>query len=172
MVICHKSTCYLKRINNTRFGFSLLEVLIALVILSFGLLGTAKLQLTVLKENQNAQHNTNAALLSGQIANQVFANKSAKDSYKLPPTKVIKPFNGCQTIICSDKEIANRNINHWQKRIAQTLPSGMGEIDVNAKQLKVTVRWDADHKGALGLNCPKASSQDLDCLTYIMVLAQ
>jgi type IV pilus modification protein PilV len=58
-------------------GFSLFEVLIALVVLSVGLLGLASLQTNTLKFNQGAYLRTQATNLAYDMADRMRANRAA-----------------------------------------------------------------------------------------------
>jgi type IV pilus assembly protein PilV len=74
-------------------GFTLLEMLVALLVLSFGLLGMAGLQATGLRNNSNAYHRTQASVIALDIIERMRANRAAaaKGDYELalnasPPT--------------------------------------------------------------------------------------
>jgi len=65
------------RINysgNKQRGFTLLEVLIALLVLSIGLLGLAALQTTGLRSNEMASMRTTATQLAYDISDRMRAN--------------------------------------------------------------------------------------------------
>ena len=55
-------------------GFTLIEVLIAMIILAVGLLGLAGLQATTLKNNQSAYNRIKATQLAYDIADRMRAN--------------------------------------------------------------------------------------------------
>lgn len=60
---------------NTRRGFSLIEVLVALAILSFGMLGIAALQITGVRANQGAYLRSQATLIANDMAERMYANR-------------------------------------------------------------------------------------------------
>jgi len=61
-------------LNKKSHGFSLLEVLISVVILSIGLLGMAGIQLKGLSSNNSANIRTQATLLANDLAERMHAN--------------------------------------------------------------------------------------------------
>lgn len=58
-------------------GFTLIEVMVAMLILSIGLLGMAGLQAVSLKMNQSAQHSSQATFLAYDIIDRMRANRQA-----------------------------------------------------------------------------------------------
>ena len=65
---------------NTRHrhrGFTLIEALVALVVLSIGLLGVAALQLASLQANYGASQRTQATFLAQDIVDRMRANRDA-----------------------------------------------------------------------------------------------
>src|SRR5690606_3260878 len=58
-------------------GFSLIEVLVALLVLSVGLLGLAMLQIEGLKHNTDAYYRTQATVLAYDIIDRMRANSDA-----------------------------------------------------------------------------------------------
>ena len=61
---------------NKNTGFTLIEVLIAMIILAVGLLGLAGLQATSLRNNQSAYNRSVATQLAYDIADRMRANYS------------------------------------------------------------------------------------------------
>ena len=66
-------------------GFTLLEMLVALLVLSFGLLGMAGLQATALRNNNNAYQRTQATVIALDIFERMRANRvaAANGEYEL-----------------------------------------------------------------------------------------
>jgi type IV pilus assembly protein PilV len=126
-------------------GFSLLEVLIALVVLSMGLLGLAALQITGLKNNQSAYYRTTATVLAYDMADRMRLNRSVAEGggYNL----AIADAAPTGTVLADIDRIS------WLNSIATALPVGDGAIGLTSaggKQIvTITVQWD-DSRGTSG----------------------
>lgn len=72
-----KSTMPAMPTRPAQTGVSLLEVLIAVVVLSFGLLGLAGLQLTSLRNNQSALERSSAVMATYSIVEAMHADRAA-----------------------------------------------------------------------------------------------
>ena len=57
-------------------GFSLVEVLISIVVLSFGLLGMVGMQAAALQSNREARLQSSAVLLARDMADMMRGNKT------------------------------------------------------------------------------------------------
>ncbi|MEW5892531.1 MAG: type IV pilus modification protein PilV [Pseudomonadota bacterium] len=115
-------------------GFSLLEVLVALVILSLGLLGLAALQATGLKNNHSAYTRSQAALYAYDMIDRLRADRQAAlaGSYNLTLAASAPTGNSL-----ADTERAN-----WLAQLAG-LPGGDGSIDVTtAGVVTIIVQWN------------------------------
>lgn len=108
------------RSSGHQRGFSLLEVLVAVLILSFGLLGVAGLQVRSLQGTQSSNFRSNAAVLTHEIIDAIRANRSRAPDYAISLGAGIP---GGSRI--SDIDLAN-----WRRRIGQQLPQGQSEIIV------------------------------------------
>lgn len=62
-------------------GFSLIEVMIAVVLVSLGLLGMALLQSTALRAGQSSSERTSATLVAYQILDMIRANRAEAALY-------------------------------------------------------------------------------------------
>lgn len=146
------------------FGYSLIEVLVSMFILAFGMLGVAKLQLNSLQNVQSAHFNNQATLLTGKILEQIAANPEVILHYQLQNNDtVISPIN-CKTNNCGAALLAKFDLQQWQQQLANKLPSGRGEINTTSNSAQVIIRWDSKRNGALGTQCPPMSDADLACL--------
>jgi type IV pilus assembly protein PilV len=121
------------RAANAR-GFTLIEVLIALLLLSIGVLGLAGLQLKALKFNQTAAVRSQATFLAYSIADCMRANRDAAKagSYNL----AMDATAGTGTSI-SAVDLAN-----WRSALKTQLPSGNGSITSSGDVFTITVQWD------------------------------
>ncbi len=127
-----KSDSFPKWISTQR-GASLLEVLIALVILGIGILGMLALQATSLKTNQLAISRTLAAGLASEITELMRANRIAAESgqYDIALNQTVS----------SATSIAGNDLMTWKEHLTQ-LPSGQSSISRNGNIFTITIQWD------------------------------
>ncbi len=121
-------------------GFTLIEFLITLVIVSFALLGIAALIGNGLKYNQSAGFRSQAVILSGDIIDRMRANRTTAEGANPSPYTL-----GISTATPTcDASIANCDLQIWRSELANALPSGTGSVALDAATGKVTVvvRWD------------------------------
>ncbi len=145
-------------------GFSLIEVLIALLILAFGLLGLAFLQVLNVRYTQSAQQRTVATNLAYEVLDLIRINQAASDEYDgldFNSTSVTAPDSGCERAAgAPDSSDAATNIARWQCEVVASLPAGRGTVTVGADGVTtVTIAW-SDDVGREGeeASAPKSTS--------------
>ncbi len=142
-------------------GFTLLEVLIAVVVLSIGLLGLAGLQTTGLRNNQDAYARTQAATLANDMADRIRANMAGFNAGNYDNTASTTAT--CNSSGCTPQQMAEHDTSLWNTALA-VLPSGQGTVATNAGLVTVTVMWDNSRTGATGTDCGPDPAVDLSCL--------
>lgn len=159
------------RINKSS-GFTLLEVMVALVIFSVGLLGLAGIQGTALQNNSSAYMRTIAMQQSYNMADLIRANTATDGSINsefLPiSTSIAAEPTDCSvnnnTYVCNSQAMAEFDIHQWQKDLANQLPSGKGSVTRTAGVFEIIIMWDEKRTGATGTDC--GSDQDVDLKCY------
>jgi len=128
--------------KNKQGGFSLIEVLVAVVVLSVGLLGLAGLQTNSLRNNHSAYLRTQGAVLVGDIIERMRANYNAAVTggrYNLAYAASVTAA-GCSTA-CTDSQVAADDLARWRTYVEQ-LPGGESQVNVTAAGVAtVSVRW-------------------------------
>ena len=130
-------------------GFSMVEVLVALVVLSIGLLGIAALYLNSLQSGRTAIYRTQAITLAADLADRIRMNRSAQAAYGSLFADDEAPVGTCVTTGgCSDADLASTDLANWKLRIEDQLPEGEGQVAVTAPvgagepaTYVITVRW-------------------------------
>jgi len=107
--------------SRTQRGFSLVEVLIALVIMSVGMLGIASLYVTSMQAGRTSLFRHNAVTLAGDVADRIRANPTAAVAYAGAGAN-----NNCiaMGVNCSNVQMAAQDILSWQQQADDTLPNG------------------------------------------------
>ncbi len=114
------------RINHTRTpkrgsegGFTLIEVLIALVIMSVGMLGIAGLYMHSIQAGRTSMFRHHAVTLAGDIADRIRANPGAGINYQVAGVN-----NNCVDggIDCTPTEMAQNDVYAWEAQAGATLP--------------------------------------------------
>ena len=130
-------------------GFSLLEVLVAVLILSIGLLGLAGLQTTSLQMNHSAHYASQAQFYAQEIIEAMRANPTAakQGAYNI----------GMGSDVPGGSSVADQDLRRWRQGISTTLPmqgdetGGSVQLATSADTYRITVRvawldarWEED----------------------------
>jgi len=145
-------------------GFTLIEVMVAVLVLSIGLLGIASLQATSLRNNNDSSMQTRAAYIASDMAERMRANSGSATAY--PAATLASPAPGdCTTVSCSPTQMVNNDVAEWNQLLA-SLPKGQGTVtDAGGGLFTITVRWDEARNDASGTGCDPDNPADLRCLT-------
>ena len=155
-------------IHNRQRGVSLVESMIALLVISVGLLGIAALQITSMKQNTSALHHSQAVWVGYNIADRIRANFTQFDSYAGIDTNASLPQD-CLSGPCSSLLMVDADAADWAV-VVQNLPSGRGIISNPAADvLLIQVMWDDEGTGATGTACGTDPATDLTCYTVTLM---
>ncbi len=114
---------------NRSAGFTLIEVLIAVLVLSIGLLGLAALQTSGLGMNHSAYLRSQATILAADMADRMRANRAGLSAYDNTGTTAPTAVAGCtSTAGCNSTQLAQDDMAAWAADVAAQLPSGVGIV--------------------------------------------
>ena len=135
--------------RHTNTGFSLLEVLIALLILAVGLLGMASLMLHSMKSNQSSYQRTQASLLAYDMAERLRLNPTiatAGNNYVIASTASPGSAVTCPSGICTAAQSSAVDVYEWSKAINDQQLSGT--VARNGNIYTINVSWDVSFTAA------------------------
>jgi type IV pilus assembly protein PilV len=109
-------------------GFTLVEVMVAVLILAIGLLGMAGLQVAGLRNNHSAYLRSQATQLAYDMADRMRANpqgvvNSHYDNQTAPTTPA-----DCEGGPCDSAQMAGYDLAKWNDELAAQLPGGAGVV--------------------------------------------
>ncbi|MEO6973061.1 MAG: type IV pilus modification protein PilV [Rhodoferax sp.] len=148
-------------------GFSLIEVLISIIVLSFGLLGMVGMQSAALQANREARLQSSAAILARELAEMIRGNKDVGilptgnpyvGSFDTSPL-VSKDPTYClnvatSTTACADRvAIANAEMTEWLGRVNAQLPGARVSVcfDSTPYDGNGLPQWGCNSTGANGV---------------------
>jgi len=117
-------------------GFTLLEVLVALVVLSIGLLGLSGLQTSSLRNNHSAFLRSQATLAITDIMDRMRANNDAANADNYDINYGATPSATACTSNCSAQAVADMDLVEWRSYV-ERLPGGEGRIEVVQENVNV-----------------------------------
>jgi type IV pilus assembly protein PilV len=118
--------------RKTQRGTTLVETLVALVVLSVGLLGIAALQMTSLRNNRGAHLRSQAQVLAYDIADRMRANRNVALANAYVVALGVTPAGGTLDAL---------DLQGWKATLAQALPSGDGEITRVGNMFRIRITW-------------------------------
>jgi type IV pilus assembly protein PilV len=141
-------------------GFTLIEVLIAVIILATGLLGLAGMQAKGLSNNQSAYNRSQATQLAYDIADRMRANPVAASAGQYLSKDFLPSAASCATgdtpcsacasagSVCDATAMAEKDLFEWNNNLVDVFPSGSGSITQTGVVYTVTINWDDDRDAA------------------------
>jgi type IV pilus assembly protein PilV len=152
MIASMTQTKTISAVNNKTQdrGFSMVEVLVALLVLSIGLLGLAALQTTSLQYNTGSYFRTQATFLAYDIIDRMRANSTAivdadGNGYDQPTSSAVTITVNCDSSSCTSAELATYDVKKWYDRAVAMLPNATvtpPTININStRAATITIRW-------------------------------
>ena len=126
------------RTRRGQRGFTLVEALVALLVLSIGLLGIAALYVETLRASRTSLYRTQAVNFATDLADRMRANRLPANAYECGSPCV--PANG-------GNPIADADLLDWMTRIGAALPGGTANVTFTAGTATtpaaylIQVRW-------------------------------
>ena len=140
--------------GRAQAGFSILEIMVTLVVLSTGLLGVANLQVDALRGNQGAYLASVAAQQAEDMVERMQSNPVAvaADAYDALDTGIPSVKVDCQRVACTPSQLVRFDHNRWNAANQTLLPGGAGQVvAVSDGIFLIGVRWrDPQLAGASG----------------------
>jgi len=131
------------RADKNQRGFSLVEVLIALIIMSVGMLGIAGLYVQSMQAGRTSVFRHHAVTLAGDVADRIRANPTAGATYAGGGAN-----NNCVAagIDCDAAQMASNDIFLWSQQATESLPNGNINVAydnaVVPPDYTIAVGWD------------------------------
>lgn len=120
-------------------GVTLIEVLVALAVLTIGLLGLASLQAIGLRSQHNAYLKNQAALAAQDILERMRANPAGAAGYAIDSLASAVSVD-CETAPCTPVQMQAFDGWEWKQLLAR-LPDGDGAVRINGDLVTITVSW-------------------------------
>jgi type IV pilus assembly protein PilV len=176
-------------LNRRWRGFSLLEVLVALVIISIGVLGVAAMQASALSNTHTSQNESLVAVQARSLADAMIANPAYWNSPGSPPasfvvTAPVAPSTvatvsdatlsaigpGCTASACTTPStVAAYDVQQWGK---QLIPGSSASVTCVAGSPEVcTIQMQWTEKASIAVNAGTANSSSTGTvpMTYTLV---
>ena len=132
-------------------GFTLVEAMIALVVLSVGMIGIAALYAQGLSAGRSAQYRTQAVNLTADMADRIRVNRLGRAAYGGGAANNNCDPAGGGGVDCTPAQMAAHDLFIWNQQVQQILPNGQWQVLFNPGTLpasySVQVSWDEIGQG-------------------------
>ena len=138
-------------------GITLLESLVAIVVMALGILGILGVQMRTLSDTQTGVRRAQAIRLIEDMGERMKANPSALANL----SSYVSNFAASPTVPscasgCTAANLATYDVAVWKRTVRQSLPLGKasifvapGEADGNRRQLGVIVAWRENERDGM-----------------------
>ena len=145
-----------KEHSRTARGFSMIELLVAIVLLSIGLLGMAALQASTLRNNQSANYRTQASNLAYELVDTARSYQ-ARDTANV--RALLAPYETSWTATCAANAVATDctssnamtcDRQRWANRVCRSMPNARGRVvnfSPTTGTFTVEICWSDDRSG-------------------------
>lgn len=116
------------RLATAQSGFSLIESMVALLVISVGMLGIAALTTQGLGAGRTAQFRAQAVNLAADMADRIRSNRLGRSAYDAAGEVDECGPEEAGHADCVPGAVAARDVSEWTRNVAATLPDGEGAV--------------------------------------------
>ena len=156
---------------NKHNGFTLLEVMVALVIFSIGLIGLAGLQGLSMQNNQVAYSRTLATQLAYDMADRIRNNPTGTYStLSIPATAPASCLTTSAS--CGVAEMAQYDMWEWSQEVKDKnsgLTNPQMFISFSDPNYTISIGWDENRQGLTGTyDCAALTPTGVECVNLVI----
>jgi type IV pilus assembly protein PilV len=131
-------------------GITMIEAMVALVVIAVGMLGIAGLYMASLQAGRTANLRVQAVNLASEMADRIRANRDGRDAYNLAAGSLPGAVTCSGSTDCTPAQLAQSDQNIWVTAIRAALPGSTGSggqivFTDNAgpapERYEITVSW-------------------------------
>lgn len=131
---------------------SLIESMVALVVLALGVMGLAVVQTRMMVETRTANYRATAIGLIDDLNNRILLNRDAAfaGNYALA-WSAATAAQDCTAAVCTGAQLAQSDLHVWRTGLVAALPSGNARVfrsGTDPRQIGVMVSWAANESSA------------------------
>ncbi|GLQ33677.1 prepilin-type N-terminal cleavage/methylation domain-containing protein [Litoribrevibacter albus] len=139
-------------------GFSLIELLVALLLISITLLGTARLQMAAQQQLDRGFYTAQALALIEEASRRIYLNYDQRNAYQVNDLSNLSSVT-CNP--CSPQELVRLDLSHLSENLHTLFPSANASIRRCENTLCMSVAWF----GAGTEHC----DQEQDCIERFLL---
>lgn len=157
-------------------GITILESLVAIVVLALGILGLAGIQTRVLADSRTTNARAVAVRMAEDLAERMQFNSAIRlANPAINPNPYVVAWAAqpaavdCTTNLCNPTQLANDDLSQWKATLGTLLPGGDAMVfqsPTDPRQFGVLIGWDAN-TGAAALADAATYSQPLQVVTGV-----
>ncbi len=136
----------------------MMEVMISIIVLSFGLLGMGGLQLAALRSNQMSGNFSTAATLareyteimrSNPTVSNIVTTTAGVNPYLFDSSSLTASTVNCVTATCTTANLATLQVKDWATRVQGQLPGGRAVVcrDTAPRNGDGSYTWSCNNTG-------------------------
>ena len=149
----------IKTPNKSQRGITLLESLIAIVVMALGILGIVGVQMRTLADTQTTVRRAQAIRLIEDLSERMKVNPNSLadisgyvTDWSNTPTSSVD----CKTSTCNHSDLANYDTAQWKASVTSMLPNGDANVFIaqddsiasNRRQIGVMISWRENEKSS------------------------
>lgn len=145
-------------------GFSLLESMIAIIVMVLGVIGILGMQIKTLTDTQASVRRAQAIRLISDLGERLQSNPDALGNLAMY-TADPKSSNDCSSTVCAPADLATYDIRQWLINVKNTLPGSNTKVFIpnnSSNQLAVLIGWNENRYIQSGKELSSTEKNELD----------
>jgi type IV pilus assembly protein PilV len=134
--------------NRNEYGFTLIEVLVAMIVVAIGLIGVAGIQASAVKYTKGSEGRSYAAQLAYDITDRMGSSRSILQNGAYSTLSQFQSTQCNRALVPSSSVQSEIDEALWRNQLACSIPTAEGQVLIGPMgtnelyPVTVTIRWD------------------------------
>jgi type IV pilus assembly protein PilV len=165
--------------KHKQIGATLIEIMIAIIVMAIGLLGLASLQTNAMRFQKSSSQRSEATQAAADLGDRMRSNwdlatsiisYTFQEEYNISSVANHTPPNNCKATTCESPQIAANDIQEWLRDLQRRLVGGTGIVvpvlGTTYPTFIITVMWKEPSFTGLDATCPPVAKAPVGVRCY------